>query len=136
MFVIERTGVRRVRFDEGDEGDKWSVAINFQKFTRLDLDKFRLREFVGHVARECPTEIFSVIRLFPFRDQEFSIIGNAFNFVIAQSALERFFDGNPIFETALSAKLLADMPVPKIAGAIAAIANQLAKAFNFLADRA
>src|SRR5438876_12449842 len=115
MFVIERAGVRRVRFDEGGEGDKWSVAITFQKFTRLDLDKFRLREFEGHVARECPTEIFSVIRLFPFRDQEFSIIGNAFNFVIAQSALERFFDGNLIFETALGGKFIDEMPIPKIA---------------------
>src|SRR5437879_13685620 len=111
MFVIERTGVRRVRFDESDEGDKWSVAITFQKFTRLDLDKFRLREFEGHVARECPTEIFSVIRFFPFRDQEFSIICTAFNFVSAQSARERLFDASQFCETALVVKLIGEVPL-------------------------
>src|ERR1700730_11478232 len=100
MFVVERSGVRRVRFDERDHRNEGSIAIMFQKFAGLGLDKFRFRKFEGHVARKSAAEEFPAIRLVPFIDEELRIIGDAFDFVPAWT-LKRFLDRDPVLETAL-----------------------------------
>src|SRR5438105_9407981 len=130
MFVVKGTVIRRVRFNEGDKHEERFAAVAFKKFTRLCFNELRFGKFKRQSADKRATEIFSIteVRFVAFGEKKFRVIAHAVDFFVANGAFEILFNRGPFLESPLRRKLVAQMPLAEITGAVIGIANQLGQA--------
>ena len=130
MFVVKGTVIRRMRFDEGDKHEERFAAVLFEKFTRLCFNELRFGKFKRQSADKRTPEIFSIteVRFVAFGEKKFRVIAHAVDFFVANGAFEMFFNRGPFLEPPLRRKLIAQMPLAEITGAVIGIANQLGQA--------
>src|ERR1700736_196975 len=127
MFVVKRTVIRRMRFNKGDKHDERFAAVAFKKFTRLGFNELRLRKFKRQRADKRAPEIFSVteVRFVAFGKKKLRVIAYAVDLLGAEGALEILLNRGPFLESPLCRKLVAQMPLAEITGAVVRIGQQL-----------
>src|SRR2546421_1464154 len=113
MFVVERTIVRRMRFDECNHQNERVTLMFLDKLARALLEKFWSRQLNRQVTdgylRE-PSILF--VRRDSFRDEKICVIA----VVVSR---------NPLLKSAFGRPFFAEVPLSDVSSAVILVGHQL-----------